>query len=123
MAQNKFYEIAELALGHSPIMSGREKISTEDVIKKYPTGITLNGFDVIDDGKDGHAVFTFVEEPDKFVNGGTLLSKIAFKWVEAFDGNITDASEELAACGGVRVRLSNKKTKRGNTITAVEIVK
>lgn len=123
MAQNKFYEIAEQALGNSPIMTGREKISTEDVIKKYPAGITLNGFDVIDNGKDGYAVFTFAEEPDKFVNGGVLLSKMAFEWVKAFDGNITDASEELAACGGVRVHLFTKKTKRGNTITAVEIVK
>lgn len=123
MAKNKFYEIAEQALGNSPIMTGREKISTEDVIKKYPAGITLNGFDVLDNGKNGYAVFTFVEEPDKFVNGGALLSKMAFEWVKAFDGNITDASDELSACGGVRVRLSTKKTKRGNTITAVEIVK
>ena len=66
----------------------------------------------IDNGKDGYAVFTFVEEPDKFVNGGTLLSKMAFEWVKAFDGNITDASEELAACGGVRVRLSTKDQAR-----------
>ena len=123
MAQNKFYEIAEKALGNSPIMTGREKISTEDVIKKYPAGITLNGFDVIDNGKDGYAVFTFAEDTGKFVNGGALLSKMAFEWVKDFDGNIIDASEELAACGGVRVRLSTKKTKRGNTITAVEIVK
>ena len=123
MALNKFYEIAEQALGNSPIMTGREKISTEEVINKYPAGITLNGFDVIDNGKDGYAVFTFEEEPHKFVNGGALLSKVAFEWVKAFDGNITDASEELASYGGVRVRLSTKKTKRGNTITAVEIVK
>lgn len=123
MAENKFYEIAEQALGNSPIMTGREKITTEDVIRKHPAGITLNGFDVIDNGKDGYAVFTFVEEPDKFVNGGALLSKMAFEWVKAFDGNITDASEGLAACGGVRVRLSTKKSKRGNTFTAVEIVK
>lgn len=123
MAQNKFYEIAEQALGNSPIMTGREKISTEDVIKKYPDGITLTGFDVLDNGKDGYAVFTFAEDPDKFVNGGALLSKMAFEWVKAFDGNITDASDELAKCGGVRVRLYPKKTKRGNSITAVEIVK
>lgn len=123
MAQNKFYEIAEQALGNSPIITGREKITTEEIIKKYPEGITLTGFDVLDNGKDGYAVFTFAEEPDKFINGGALLSKMAFEWVKSYDGNITDASAELDACGGVRVRLSTKKTKRGNTITAVEIVK
>lgn len=123
MAQNKFYEIAEQAIGNSPIITGREKITTEDIIKNYPNGITLTAFDIIPNGNDGYAVFTFAEAPTKFLNGGTLLSKMAFQWVEAFAGNIEDASAELTACGGIRVRLSTKRTKRGNTITAVEIVK
>lgn len=123
MAQNKFYEIAEQALGNSPVITGREKITTEKIIELYPEGITLTGFDILDNGKDGYAVFTFAEEPEKFINGGTLLTKMAFEWVKAFDGVIADASDELARCGGIRVRLSTKKTKRGNTITAVAIVK
>ena len=121
--ENKFTQIAEQALGNSPIMTGREKISTEEVIRKYPDGVTLTAFDIIDNGKDGYAVFTIQEEPAKFINGGALLSKMAFEWVKAYEGSIEDASADLDRCGGVNVRLSVKKTRRGNTITAVEIVK
>lgn len=120
---NKFYEIAEKALNNSPVMTGREKIKTEEVISKYPQGITIDGFDVLYNGKDGYAVFTFREDPSRFLNGGALLTKMAMEWANAYAGDIQTASAELSASGGIKVQLSYQRTKRGNTITAVKILR
>lgn len=117
-----FKKIAEVNTSSSPIMRGREKIGTDEVIAKYPNGITLTGFDIIPNENGGYAIFTFAEEPGKFLNGGSILTKIAFEWADGFDNNVADASTALAQSGGVRVRLSRRKTKKGNTITAVEVL-
>ena len=117
-----FRKIAENNTSSSPVMRGREKIATDDVIAKYPGGITLTGFDIIPNDNGGYAIFTFAEEPDKFINGGSILTKIAFEWADGFDDDVAAASRTLAESGGVKVRLSRKKTKKGNTITAVEVL-
>lgn len=123
MEQNRFYELAEQTIGGSHVITGHEKISTDEVIKTYPDGITLTAFDIIPNDAGGYAVFTFSEAPTKFLNGGTLLTKMAFQWANAFDGDVEEASAKLTECGGVKVKLTSKRTKRGNTITAVEILK
>ena len=120
--KNKFAQIAEEALGNSKVISGHEKISTEELIAKYPKGITLTAFDVLANDADGYAVFNFAEDTTKYFNGGALLSKMAFKWVESYDGDVEHASYELGSCGGLRVRLSAKKTRTGKNITNVEIL-
>lgn len=123
MASNRFYEVAEKALSNSPVLQGREKLTTEQVIRDYPNGITLTAFDILDNGKDGYAVFAFREDDRKFINGGALLTKMALEWVREFNGDIQEASDALGAEGGVRVRLTPKRTKRGNNITSVELLR
>lgn len=123
MAQNKFLQAAQDALSGSKVMQGRTKISTEDIIKKYPDGVTVTEFDMIvkSDGAC-YPVMAFKEDPDKYFNGGSLANKIAQDWIKMYDGDISTASDELKASGGVKFKLSNKKTRTGKTITAFDPV-
>ena len=122
---NKFAEIARKECVLSAIMDGKTKISTEDVIKKYPNGITITGFDVIslDNGEVNSAfpVLIFKENPAECFFGGALLTKIVAEWV-AVCGDVESASNELAESGGVRIKMTAGKTKAGKNITKIDII-
>lgn len=116
----------------SPIMVGRDKLDTEEVINKE---LTIIGFDfapkfdeegrVIVDESTGEAdtfgVIVFAEMPDKYYCVGTVFTKVCKTWEAAFS-NAYEASEALAAEGGVRVKFTPSKTKKGKNLTAVEIL-
>lgn len=117
-----FIATAKSAVTLSELMNGREKIDTETIIRNYPDGVTLTAFDIINiDGKQ-YPVFTIAEDDGVYYNGGHVLNKIVERWIDAYDGNITDASDDLGECGGMKVKLTNGKTKKGNNITSVEIL-
>ena len=122
---NKFAEIARKECVLSAIMDGRAKISTEEVIRKYPNGITIIGFDVIslDNGEDNSAfpVLVFRENPAECFFGGAVLTKIVAEWV-AVCGDVESASRELAESGGVKIKMTPGKTKAGKNITKVDII-
>lgn len=114
---NKFTEQAKNALGGSPIMNGRTKLSTEDVISKYPEGVTINGFDVIhkSDGTS-YPVFSIAEDNTVFFNGGSLAQKIVDEWLKEGYGDIDGINAELKK-QGAKFILGHGKTKSNKTIT------
>ena len=124
---NMFARIARSATSLSPIIEGKVKIPTEDIIKIYPDGITINNFDMVS-GTDQqgaptmYPVYTFEEDDTKFGFGGAVLKKIIESWIAAFDGDIESTQKALKANGGVKLRFSQGRTKRGNNITMVEVV-
>ena len=121
-----FKKLAEQATSLSPIMEGKTKLSTEDIITQYPDGITLCTVDMVSYEKSGtpieYPVFNFAENPDVFLAGGIVLKKIAESWASEFNGDYNAASDALFKAGGVKVRLSSGRSKNGNSITNVEIV-
>ena len=117
-----FRERAMDATTLSKLMNDREKLSTEDVIALYPEGITIEEFDSVMMKEGQYYVCTFKEEPTKYLNCGSVLSKIFDTYVSAFDGDITGASEGLKASGGLRVKLSKSRTRGGNNITTVTVI-
>ena len=124
---SKFSDIAKKATTLSPLMEGRTKISTDDIIVAYPNGVTLTEFDIVpgisQNGEpNSYPVFLFKEDPTKFYCGGTVLGNIAASWVEGTGGDIDGASAELKATGGVAVKLVKGKTRRGNSVTSVQIL-
>lgn len=121
MAENKFTKSAKEALGGSPVMQDRTKISTEEIIAKYPNGITVTEFDFIAkaDG-EGYPVFAFAEDPTRYFNGGSLANKVAARWVSMYDGDVYAASTDLKNSGGVKIKLEMRKTKTGRTITGFD---
>jgi len=123
MAKINFKKMAQDELSLSPLMAGRDQIKTEDLIGQT---VTVVGFDfatITDKGAEkAFPVLLLKEYPDRYYNGGALLSKLCRCWAEAYDGDIEAASEDLAAEGGVQLRFTATKTKSGNNLTAVDVV-
>lgn len=122
----KFTDKARDVVKGSPIMSGRVAIKTEDLIRKYPKGFTLIEFDIIDyiDAVTGetksYPVFAIAEDSTVYYAGGKSLTDIAMSWCDGC--TVEEASAELKAEGGVRVKLESVRTKQGRTFTQVEVL-
>lgn len=117
---NKLKMLASQATSMSALMDGREKISTEDIIKTYGT-ITVTAVDMVKTSDSEYPVLTFKENPDAFYCGGVVLKKIVASWIEYF-GTVEAVNEQLAT-DPVRLMLSEGKTKDGkNNVTKVTIV-
>ena len=118
-----FRDLARKATTLSELMENREKIQTGEVIKSFPNGITLNAVDVINTSDAKYPVFTFLEDSSRFYCGGIILSKIVDTWLKEYNGDLGMLNNDLAECGGVKVKLSETKTRDGkNNITEVEVV-
>lgn len=125
---NMFATIAKEATTLSALMKGREKISVADVIKNYPDGITVTGFDIIasnndNDDRDSYPIVIFSEDTSKFVFGGTVLNGIVRAWLAHFDGDIEACNKALASYDGVKLKFSRQRSKTGNReYTSIEVV-
>lgn len=118
-----FRDLARKATTLSEIMENRVKIQTDDVIKNFPDGITLNAVDVINTSEASYPVFTFSEDSDRFYCGGIVLTKIVNTWLEEYNGDLGMLNHDLAESGGVKVKLKEAKTRDGkNNITQVEVI-
>lgn len=122
-----FVNLAKRATTLSPIMDGREKISTEDVIKKYPDGITVQEFDVVTTpDKDGnpstYPIITFAEDSTKFLYGGKALMDMVTMWLANFEGDVEATSNALKASGGVKIKMRSSRTKQGLNFTKIEVI-
>lgn len=126
-----FKQAAQAQTSLSPIMVGKEKLETEDVLNK---DLTIIGFDfapkfdqngnpIVDDNgvPDEFGVVVFKEHPDCYYCVGAVFSKVCKAWAAPFQ-TVKDASAALEAEGGVRVRFKASKTKKGNNLTSVDIL-
>lgn len=127
-----FKQVARETNVLSPIMLDKEKLETEDVINKE---LTIVGFDfapkfdewgnrMVDPNTgevDEFGVVVFGEMPNHYYCVGTVFTKVCKAWASAFESP-AEASAALAAEGGVRVKFTPSMTKKGNNMTAVEIL-
>lgn len=127
-----FKKVAQENTLLSAIMVGKEKINTDDILGKE---LTINGFDfapkfdnkgnpIIDESTgeiETFGVVTFKEIPDKYYCVGAVFTKVCHAWAAPFD-SVQEASSALEQSGGVRVMFTPSKTKKGNNLTAVEIL-
>lgn len=124
MAKN-FKALANAQTIISELMNGRDKLTTADVIAKYPNGATIADFDIVEYVDDAgeikeYCVLVFNDDDTKFYCGGALLTKIVKSWVGTDD--IIVVRDEYKASEPVTVKLSLARTKRNNNITKVEIL-
>lgn len=118
--ENKFLRMAIAETTLSELMGERAKIDTDEVIAKFPNGITLTAFDIVElDGKT-YPIFLFSEDESRFLNGGMILGKIVNRWLSEYGGDIEACSSDLGRCGGVKIRLERSRTKGGKNITEVK---
>ena len=111
-----FKQAAVDATTLSELMTDRQKVSTEDIIKHYPDGVTITAFDFVE-GKDGqYPIFLFAESPKSFFSGGVVLAKIANKWLAGFNDDVDACNKALAESGGCKIKLEISRTKNGNSL-------
>lgn len=126
---SRFTDLAKKKTAGSPVLSERTKISTDEIIARYPNGVTINGFDFLT-GKNGrYVVCAFQNDPGRYFNGGKILTEIFESFVAEYQTEETSFSDAMDACmkdfakeGGLKVKLSDGRTKDGNRVTLVEVL-
>lgn len=127
-----FKRIAQEATLLSPVMAGREKLKTEEVVDQEFTIIEFGFAPKIDEegntiydpetGEiDTFGVVVFSEMPDRYYSVGKIFTNVCHMWAAPFD-SAEEASAALAAEGGVRVKFTSSKTKKGKNLVAVQIL-
>lgn len=116
---NRFETLAKESFSQCPLMDNREKISTKAVIADNPDGITIDGFDLIvnSDPKTGkevkYCIITYKESPEYYYLGGQALTQVIEKWIDAYQGDVELANNDLKKDGGCKLKLVLVMTKRG----------
>ena len=124
-----FKKIALDATTMSELMSGRDKMDTEELIKKYPNGVTIDFIDNVnmqqEDGEENVWIFVTEEQPDKFTFAGFVLTKIFNNILSEFEGDYDEMIETYNSAlkeDKLRVKLERAKTKSKREITKVTVL-
>lgn len=124
-----FKKIALDATTMSELMSGRDKMDTEELIKKYPNGVTIDFIDNVnmqqEDGEENVWIFVTEEQPNKFTFAGFVLAKIFNNILDEFEGDYAEMIETYNSAlkeDKLRVKLERAKTKSKREITKVTVL-
>ena len=124
-----FKKIALDATTMSELMSGRDKMDTEELIKKYPDGITIDFIDNVnmqqEDVEENVWIFVTEEQPNKFTFAGFVLAKIFNNILAEFEGDYAEMIETYNSAlkeDKLRVKLERAKTKSKREITKVTVL-
>lgn len=124
-----FKKIALDATTISEFMNGRDKMDTEELIKKYPEGVTIDFIDNVnmqqEDGEENVWIFVTVEQPNKFTFAGFVLAKIFNNILAEFEGDYAEMIETYNSAlkeDKLRVKLERAKTKAKREITKVTVL-
>ena len=124
-----FKKIALDATTMSELMNGRDKMDTEELIKKYPNGVTIDFIDNVDmqqeDGEENVWIFVTEEQPNKFTFAGFVLAKIFNNILNEFEGDYAEMIETYNSAlkeDKLRVKLERAKTKSKREITKVTVL-
>lgn len=124
-----FKKIALDATTMSELMNGRDKMDTEELIKKYPDGVTIDFIDNVnmqqEDGEENVWIFVTEEQPNKFTFGGFVLAKIFNNILAECEGDYDAMIEEYNSSlkeDKLRVKLERAKTKTKREITKVTVL-
>lgn len=119
-----FRNLAKKETSLSDVMTDRTKVTSEELMEKYPDGFNIIAFDYVQSkkSKGKYPVFNIEDDPTIFCNAGTILTRIFDEFVNAMEGDVDAASEELRRQGGIMVKLGKGKTKAGDDLVTVEVL-
>lgn len=124
-----FKKIALDATTMSELMNGRDKMDTEELIKKYPNGVTIDFIDNVnmqqEDGEENVWIFVTEEQPNKFTFAGFVLAKIFNNILDEFEGDYAEMIETYNSAlkeDKLCVKLERAKTKSKREITKVTVL-
>lgn len=131
-----FRKVAQNSTSISPIMAGREKLSTDEIVGKT---LSLMAFDVAEiknytNRNTGeisdieYGVFVFREMPDKYYQAGTVGTRIVNDWLTLYDGESEDVHDQCAelsaevAADNIMLKFTRGVTSRGQNIVKIEVL-
>lgn len=124
-----FKKIALDATTMSELMNGRDKMDTEELIKNYPNGVTIDFIDNVniqqEDYEENVWVFVTEEQPNKFTFAGFVLAKIFNNILDEFKSDYAEMIETYNSAlkeDKLRVKLERAKTKSKREITKVTVL-
>lgn len=115
---------AKKAVGkRDSVMDGKQKVSINDIIARYPEGVTLRHMQIIEDHKRNtvYGVCVCDEEPTAFFFGGVGIVGLIESLLKEYNNDEVTFAEDLAK-EGLKVKFSQKRSQFGNTYTAVEVL-
>lgn len=118
---NNFKAKAQAATASCILMENRTKISTEELIARYPDGVTITAFDFLTGDNGKYPVCVFSENENECFFGGSALTEICTSWMDGYD-TPEQASADLNAAGGVKIKFTKAKTKQGRNYIKAEVV-
>lgn len=117
-----FKKVAREAVTLSRLMEGNDKISTEDIIAKYPDGFVIDNIDWVHMEDDSFWAY-HIKDTKYFAFAGHVLGKIFDEFLKIMGGNYDALYEEFAQSGGIKVKLESSLTKdKKRTITTVTVL-
>lgn len=117
-----FKDLAKNVTSMNPLMEGRERIKADEIMKKFPNGITITDFDMIQEkDKAPYPIIIFAEDDRYFHFGGTVLARVVDEWLGYYD-SVEECREAFKAEGGVRITMSQGKTREGRDVTLVHVI-
>lgn len=121
------FAIADRVLTISPIIEGKNKMTTDEIMAAYPDGLHITAVDFLKSDKAGapdYVVINYAEDPSAWFAGGERLSTLfaAYLASDYVGGDLAVLNGYLAE-HPIAVKLSKGKTKKGNRITLVEVIK
>lgn len=114
-------QIAQETSTLSKLMQGREKMSTEELLDK---DITIIQFDSYVNTESGEIIYVFAtrEHLNNFTFAGAILKKYFMAFEEECKKENVDVNDYMVSQGGLKVRLTEGKTKQGRSITNVVLL-
>lgn len=132
-----FRKVAQSATSVSPLMAGREKITTQEITGKT---LTVAAFDIarlanfVVNQATGevrdveYAVFVFSEMPNHYYQAGTVGTRIVNDWLALYDGESDDIHEQCAELSAeiapekIQLRFTETKTRRNQNIVKIDVL-
>lgn len=114
-------KIAQRATTVSKVMEGRQRLSMDEVINKYPNGVRVIEMDMLTNPATGEAYPVVATDMNDCFFGGKVLAAICSEWLNACEGDVQTVNDSLKECGGVLMRFERGKTKTGRSIVRVII--
>ena len=96
-------------------------LPTEELLSKYPGGVTITAFDFLTGDNGKYPVCVFAENDNECFFGGSALTDICNSWMDGYD-TPEQASADLKEFGGVKIRFEKSRTKNGRNFIKCEVV-
>lgn len=116
--KNKFKDLAMKSMTLSELHNNRQKLESDSL---YGKELTIENFDLVDTEDMRFAVFTFVEFPDSYYNGGLILTKMIMNWI-AECGSIEEALKDYHNSEPLKIKLTESKTREKNNLVTVTVI-